>query len=127
MSESERNALRTSASPRRYAQVVQSFRRQRLVGVQHRGVLGTRGRGPQVLLACGQQIKTAFVKRLTLDLRPLVAAVGCRGHTLGQGQAGVQQLLVLVLRYHNFVLPHASWRQPLLSPEFTHGSGARRE
>jgi hypothetical protein len=43
----------------RYAQVVKSSRRWRLVGVKHRGVFGTMERVQRVLSACGRQIKTA--------------------------------------------------------------------
>jgi hypothetical protein len=45
-----------------YAQVVKSYRRQRLVGVKHRVVFGTFERVQQVLSACGWKINTAFVE-----------------------------------------------------------------
>jgi hypothetical protein len=62
-----------------YAQVVKSYRRQRLVGVKHRVVFGTMERVQQVLVACGQQINTSFVERLNLDMRQRVAAL-CAGN-----------------------------------------------
>ncbi|MDH3600619.1 MAG: hypothetical protein OEU26_13375 [Candidatus Tectomicrobia bacterium] len=34
--------------------------------------------------------------------------------------------LALFQTYHNFVLPHASLRQPLRVPEPTHGSGSAK-
>jgi hypothetical protein len=40
---------------------------------------------------------------------------------LCQGEAGLQDRLVLFQVYHNFVLPHASLRQRLALPEPTHG------
>jgi hypothetical protein len=79
----------------RYAQVVKSSRRRRLVGVTHRVVFGTRLAIEQVLAACGWTINTAFVERLNLDLRQRVAAIGRRVNTLCQGEAGLQQQLVL--------------------------------
>jgi IS1 family transposase len=97
----------------RYAQVVKSYRRRRLVGVTHRVVFGTQLAIEQVLAACGWTINTAFVERLNLDLRQRVAAIGRRVNTLCQGAAGLQQQLVLFQVYHNFVLPHASLRQAL--------------
>jgi IS1 family transposase len=100
-----------------YAQVVKSYRRRRLVGVTHRVVFGTQLAIAQVLTACGWRINTAFVERLNLDIRQRVAAVGRRVNTLCQGEDGVQDQLVLFQVYHNFVLPHASLRQPLLIPE----------
>src|SRR5262249_6004498 len=44
-----------------YAQVVKSYRRRRLAGVQHRVVFGTMARVQQVLVAGGRKINTAFV------------------------------------------------------------------
>jgi IS1 family transposase len=109
-----------------YAQVGTSYRRRRIVGVQHRVVFGTWQRVEQVLSACGWKINTAFVERLNLDMRQRVAAVGRRVTTLCQGTDGLQHQLVLFQSYHNFVLPHASLRQPLLVPEPAHGRGSAK-
>jgi IS1 family transposase/transposase-like protein len=109
-----------------YAQVVKSYRRQRIVSVKHRVVFGTMERVKQVLSANGQQINTAFVERLHLDIRQRVAAVGRRVNTLCQGEDGLQHPLVLFQTYHNFVLPHVSLRQPLQIPEPTNGSGSAK-
>lgn len=109
-----------------YAQVVKSYQRRRLVGVQHRVVFGTTERVQQVLLACGRKMNTAFVERLNLDIRQRVAAVGRRVNTLCQGADGLQQQLVLFQSYHNFVLSHASLRQPLAGPIPTHGTGSAK-
>src|SRR5262249_24376888 len=95
----------------RYAQVVQSYRRQRLVGVTHRVGFGTPLAIEEVLARCGWTIKTAFVERLNLDIRQGVAAIGRRVNTLCQGKAGLLDQLVLFQAYHNFVLPHASLRR----------------
>ena len=100
-----------------YAQVVKSYRRRRIVGVKHRVVFGTRLAIEQVLARCGWTINTAFVERLNLDIRQCVAAIGRRVNTLCQGEAGLQDQLALFQTYHNFVLPHASLRQPLPVPE----------
>jgi IS1 family transposase len=109
-----------------YAQVVKSYRRRRLVGVTHRVVFGTRLAIEQVLATCGWTINTAFVERLNLDIRQRVAAIGRRVNTLCQGEASLRDQLVLFQVYHNFVLPHASLRQPLPAPEVTHGRGAAK-
>ena len=107
-----------------YAQVVKSYRRRRLVGVIHRVVFGTRLAIEQILAKCGWTINTAFVERLNLDIRQRVAAIGRRVNTLCQGEAGLRDQLVLFQTYHNFVLPHASLRQPLLIPAVTSGRGS---
>jgi len=109
-----------------YAQVVKAYRRRRLVGVTHRVMFGTQLAIEQILAACGWTINTAFVERLNLDLRQRVAAIGRRVNTLCQGEGGVQDQLRLFQVYHNFVLPHASLRQPLLIPEATNGSGSAK-
>jgi IS1 family transposase len=109
-----------------YAQVVKSYRRRRLVGVTHRVVFGTRLAIEQVLARWGWTINTAFVERLNLDIRQRVAAIGRRVNTLCQGEAGLQQQLVLFQVYHNFVLPHASLRQALATPMATNGKGSAK-
>src|SRR5215813_8102701 len=109
-----------------YAQVVKSYRRRRLVGVKHRVVFGTQRAIAQALATCGWTINPAFVERLNLDIRQRVAAIGRRVNTLCQGEAGVRDQLALFQTYHNFVLPHASLRQPLLIPEATNGKGSAR-
>jgi hypothetical protein len=53
----------------RYAQVVKTIRRRRLVNVKHRVVFGTLEAINQVLAACGWQINTAFVERMNLSIR----------------------------------------------------------
>src|SRR6266487_6926637 len=109
-----------------YAQVVKSYRRRRIVGVKHRVVFGTRLAIEQVLAACGWTINTSFVERLNLDIRQRVAAIGRRVNTLCQGEAGLRDQLALFQTYHNFVLPHASLRQPLPVPEVTNGHGSAK-
>jgi IS1 family transposase/transposase-like protein len=109
-----------------YAQVIKTVRRRRLVRVSHRVVFGTLATVHEVLANHGWQINTSFVERLNLDLRQRVAAVGRRVNTLCQGEDGLRQQLVVFQTYHNFVLPHASLRQPLLVPEATNGSGSAK-
>ena len=109
-----------------YAQVVKSYRRRRIVGVNYRVVFGTMKRVQQVLAACGRKINTAFVERLNLDIRQRVAAVGRRVNTLCQGEDGLRQQLAVYQVYYNFCLPHASLRRPLLVPEPTKVPGRPR-
>jgi hypothetical protein len=82
------------------------------------------------LAACGWTISTAFIERLNLDIRQRVAAVGRRVNTLCRGEASLLDQMVLFQTYHNFVLPHASLRQPLevpkATPELARRSGGDR-
>jgi hypothetical protein len=109
-----------------YAQVIKTVRRRRLVRVTHRVVFGTLEAVTQVLAPYGWQINTALVERLNLDLRHHVAAIGRRVNTLCKHDAGLRQQLVLYQVYHNFVLPHASLRQPLPVSEPTNGAGSSK-
>jgi IS1 family transposase len=109
-----------------YAQVIKQYRRKRLVGVTHRVVFGTQEAVKHGLAACGWTINTSFVERLNLDIRQRVAAVGRRVHTLCQGEDGLRQQLAVYHVYYNFVLPHASVRQPLADPIPTNGTGSAR-
>ncbi len=109
-----------------YAQVVQSYRRRRIVGVKYQVVFGTMERVAQILAACGWKINTAFVERLNLDIRQRVAAVGRRVNTLCKGEDGLRHQLTVYHAYDNFCLPHVSLRQPLLVPEPTHGRGSAK-
>jgi IS1 family transposase len=109
-----------------YAQVVKQYRRKRVVGVKYRVVFGTLGMIEQVLAVCGWKINTSKVERLNLDMRQRVAAIGRRVNTFCQGEDGLRHQLALFHVYHNFILPHASLRQPLPVPEPTHGTGSAR-
>jgi hypothetical protein len=109
-----------------YAQVVKTMRRRRLVEVKHRVVFGTKAAVDQVLSACGWQINTAMVERLNLSLRQRVAAIRRRSATSCKSETGLIQPLILFQAYHNFVLPHASLRQPLVEPIPTHGTGSAK-
>jgi hypothetical protein len=110
-----------------YAQVVKTVQRRRLVQVRHRVVFGTLEAGERILVACGWQINTAFVERLNLALRQHVAAIGRRVATLCKGEDGLRHQLSLFQTYHNFCLPHASLRQPLLQPLPTNGTGSAKQ
>ena len=109
-----------------YAHVVKSSRRRRLVGVTHRVVCGTRVAIEQIGAQCGWTINTAFVARLNRDTRQRVAAIGRRGNTLCQGEAGLREQVVLCQGYHHFVVPHASLRQALDEPMPTPRMGSAR-
>ena len=109
-----------------YALVVKTMRRRRIVEVKHRVVFGTKATVDQVLAACGWKINTAFVERLNLSLHQRVAASWRRSATSCKSENGLSQPLILFQVYHNFVLPHASLRQPLAEPIPTNGSGSAK-
>ena len=89
-------------------------------------VFGTREALAQVRAAWGWKINTSCVERLNLDRRQRVAAIGRRVNTLCQGEDGLQHQLAVFHVYHNFILPHASLRQPSRAPEATNGRGSAK-
>ena len=110
-----------------YAQMVKTTRRRRLVDVTHRVVFGTIEAVNQVLSPLGCHINTSLVERFNLSLRQHVAAIGRRTSTLCKGEAGLRQQLALYHVYYNFVLPHASLRQPLAASVATKGQGSAKQ
>ncbi|WP_089938329.1 hypothetical protein [Candidatus Entotheonella palauensis] len=109
-----------------YAQVVKTVRRRRLVQLTHRAVFGTQTAIEQVLASYGWQINTAFIERVNLSIRQHAAAVGRRVSTLCKGEAGLRDQLALYHVYYNFVLPHASLRQPLMVAEPIRSGGSAK-
>ena len=102
------------------------MRRRRIVEVKCHVVVGTKAAVDQVLATCGWLINTSFVERLNLSLRQRVAAMGRRSATPCKSEDGLRQQLALFQVYHNFVLPHASLRQPLAEPVPIHGTGSAK-
>ncbi len=109
-----------------YAQVVQRYRRRRIVGVKHRVIFGLAATIESILAKRGWQINTAFAERLHRDFRQHVAAIGRRVNTLCKHEAGLRQQLTLFQVCPNFVLPHASLRVPLPELEPVPGTGATK-
>jgi len=109
-----------------YAQVLKTTRRRRLVRLTRRVVFGMQEAVEQVLSAYGWQINTSFIERINLSIRQHVAAVGRRVNTLCKGEDGLRQQLALYHAYYNFVLPHASLRQPLADPVTPHNGGSAK-
>jgi IS1 family transposase/transposase-like protein len=110
----------------RYAQVVKTYRRRRLVRVRHLVIFGTLEGVKQVLASQGWQINTAFIERVNLTIRQHVAAVGRRVMTLCKSEEGLRPQLSLYQTYHNFCLPHMSLRMPLSQTQPTNGSGSAK-
>jgi hypothetical protein len=65
-----------------YAQAVKSYRRQRIVRVQHRVVCGAAEIIESILVKRSWKINTSFVERLNLEFRQHMAAIGRRVNTL---------------------------------------------
>src|SRR5215471_11879585 len=86
-----------------YAQVVKSYRRRRIVRVQHRVISGPAATVESILAKRGWKINPSLVERLNLEFRQHVAAIGRRVNTLCKHEAGLRQQGVLFQTSHNFV------------------------
>ena len=111
---------------RRYAQVVKTYRRRRLVRVRHRVICGTLAGVAQVLAPRGWQINTAFIERLNVTIRHHVSAMGRRLMTLCKSEDGLRQPLALYHIYDNFCVPHTRLRLPWPQPLPTNGMGSAK-
>jgi hypothetical protein len=95
-------------------QVVKSRRKQRVVHVAQRAVVGTRAAIEARLAATGggQVINTAFVERLNATFRSRLAPLIRRGRCLVRKDATLQAALYLVGTVYNFCCFHDSLRRP---------------
>jgi hypothetical protein len=92
---------------------VTSYRRRRIMRVNHRVIVDAAETIASILAKRGWKMHTACIERLTLAFRQPVAAIGRRVTALCQHQAGWRQQVALFPAEHTFVLPHASLRVPL--------------
>jgi hypothetical protein len=69
----------------------------------------------------GRSDASTDCNRVNLSIRQHGAAVGRRVATRCKGEDGLRQQLVLYQAHYNFVLPHASFRQPMPQPVATNG------
>ena len=101
-----------------YGQVKKRYRRRRLVGVTYVLHCGTRAALQSALTRLGLSAKlnSAFVERVNLTLRQMLAALARR--TWSTAQEGAQLLLHLECWrvYYHFVRPHRSVRRALGQP-----------
>jgi hypothetical protein len=108
----------------RYAQVVKSDRRRRVIRVRPRVVVGTLARVNWVLEALGWQINTAFMARANRAMRHHVAALGRRVMTVCPGEVGLRQQRARYQTDDHWCWPHTSVSLLLPQPLPTNGSGS---
>ena len=99
-----------------YAQVVKSYRRRRLVGSNTAWCSAPSWPSSRVLAACGWTINTAFVEAAQPRSVSGWRRSGAGSTRCARAKRACGIRLVLFQVYHNFVLPHASLRQPCAEP-----------
>jgi hypothetical protein len=101
-----------------YGQRVKHYRQHRLVRVERRALLGPLDQLQATLHTFGWsgKIQTAFVERLNLTVRQVVAALTRRTWGIAQSFAGLLFHLKWFRPYYHFVRPHTSLSEPLAEP-----------
>lgn len=112
-----------------YAQVVKQRIKGRVVGVTQRVVYGDLETVQAMLTqsGVGAVINTAFIERVNLGLRQLIAPLARKVITLAKTERGLDSRLALGQAYYNFCLPHHALRQPLPEPQPTKGTGSPKK
>jgi IS1 family transposase len=92
-----------------YAQVIKSWRNNRMIKVEHRSVTGTWRRLAAALQRSEDSEKpnTAYIERLNLTLRQSLAYLARRSPSHAHNETRLCEHLELARFYYNFVRQHA--------------------
>jgi IS1 family transposase len=95
-----------------YAQVIKKWRKNRVVKVDRRLIIGTRSKMEQLLFESedSSTINTSFVERLNLTIRQSCAYLGRRTICHSRLKDLLADNLALQMCYYNFVRPHSALR-----------------
>ncbi len=95
-----------------YAQVIKKRRKNRVINVEHRLIIGTRQKMEQLLFESEDSttINTSFIERLNLTIRQGCAYLGRRTACHSRRKEMLADNLALQMCYYNFVRPHSALR-----------------
>ncbi len=93
-----------------YAQVIKKRRKNRVVKVERRLIIGTKQKMEQLLFESedSSTINTSFIERLNLTLRQGCAYLGRRTACHSKRKDLLADNLALLMCYYNFVRPHSA-------------------
>jgi IS1 family transposase len=93
-----------------YAQVIKKRRKNRVIKVERRLIIGTRSKMEQLLFESedSSTINTSFIERLNLTIRQGCAYLGRRTACHSRRKDLLTDNLALQMCYYNFVRPHSS-------------------
>jgi transposase-like protein len=90
-------------------QVVKRYEKNRVVGVDHRLLQGTKELF-EALCITGQKMNTAYIERLNATFRQYLCGLVRRGRCLLRREAVLERSMYLLGCVYNFCTPHASLR-----------------
>ena len=93
-----------------YAQVIKKRRKNRVINVERRLIIGTRQKMDQLLFESEDSttINTAFIERLNLTIRQGCAYLGRRTACHSRRKDLLADNLALQMCYYNFIRPHSA-------------------
>ncbi len=93
-----------------YAQVIKKRRKNRVINVERRLIIGTRQKMEQLLFESedSSTINTSFIERLNLTIRQSCAYLGRRTACHSRRKDLLDNNLALQMCYYNFVRPHSA-------------------
>jgi len=93
-----------------YAQVIKKRRKNRVINVERRLIIGTRQKMEQLLFESedSSTINTSFIERLNLTIRQSCAYLGRRTACHSRRKDLLDNNLALQICYYNFVRPHSA-------------------
>ena len=93
-----------------YAQVIKTWRKDRIIKVERRAIIGTTCQLEQALLKSedSSQPNTSYVERLNLTLRQSLAALARKSPSHPRCSQRLRKHLELAQCYYNFIRRHAS-------------------
>ena len=93
-----------------YAQVIKKRRKNRVINVEHRLIIGTRQKMEQLLFESEDSttINTSFIERLNLTIRQGCAYLGRRTACHSRRKDLLTDNLALQVCYYNFIRPHSA-------------------
>jgi IS1 family transposase len=93
-----------------YAQVIKKWRKNRVIKVEQRLIIGTKPKMEQLLFESedSSTINTSFIERLNLTIRQSCAYLGRRTACHSRRKDMLDDNLALQMCYYNFVRPHSA-------------------
>jgi IS1 family transposase/transposase-like protein len=93
-----------------YAQVIKKWRKNRVIKVERRLIIGTKAKMEQLLFESedSSTINTSFIERLNLTIRQGCAYLGRRTACHSRHKDFLADNLALQMCYYNFIRPHSA-------------------
>jgi len=93
-----------------YAQVIKKWKKNCVIKVERRLVIGTKQKMEQLLFESedSSTVNTSFIERLNLTIRQACAYLACRTACHSRHKDMLDDNLALQMFYYNFIWPHSA-------------------